>query len=641
MIVLRSVTLQRGAKRLLEGVNLTVFAPQKVGIVGANGSGKTSLIDLLKGELHAESGDVDIQPGLVVAEVGQETPAAPDAALDYVLDGDRELREIQIAIAAAERSHEAHDEADQPGKLGELHERLAAIGGYGANARAAQILNGLGFSQADLTRPVAEFSGGWRMRLNLARALMTRSDLLLLDEPTNHLDLDAVLWLEDWLARYDGTLLLISHDREFLDNTVGHICHLENRSLKLYKGNYSEFERQRAAGTQMQQAAYEKQQREIAHLQQFVDRFRAKATKARQAQSRLKALDRLELIAAVQVASPFSFGFREPRHSPQVLLTLEQVDAGYAGTPVLSGLELTLRAGERIGLLGANGAGKSTLVKTLAGELAPVGGERREGKGLAIGYFAQHQLDQLRPDESPLQHLSRLDRRAREQELRDYLGGFNFRGEMTDAPIGRFSGGEKSRLILALMIWQRPNLLLLDEPTNHLDLDTREALTIALQEFEGAVVLVSHDRHLLRSTAEDFLIVAQGEVAPFDGDLEDYRGWVANRRRNEEAPRDSAAVAPIDRKQQRRLEAEARNRRFAQRKPFEQRAKILDREMARLGAEKTRLEALLADPNLYVDENRDRLKASLRDQSRINAGLKAAEDEWLELQARLEALEGG
>src|SRR5262249_43113188 len=387
----------------------------KVGVVGANGSGKTSLLALIQGELHCEAGDVQVQPGITIAHVAQESEAHADTALEHVLDGDPELRRIEAAIAAAQgdgitQQDDAHAASSI---LGELHERLAAIGGYGARARAAQIMHGLGFSTADLTRSVAQFSGGWRMRLRLAQALMSRSDLLLLDEPTNHLDLDAVLWLEEWLGRYDGVLLLISHDREFLDNTVEHICHIEHRTLKAYKGNYSEFERQRAAGLQVREAAYAKQQREIAPLQQFIDRFRAKATKARQAQSRLKALERLERIASVQIASSFAFRFREPLHAPQVLLTLDTVDAGYAGVAVLREVSLTLRAGTRVGLLGTNGAGKTTLLKTLAGELAPLGGERREGKGLEVGYFAQHQLEQLRPDDSPLQHLMRLDRRAR------------------------------------------------------------------------------------------------------------------------------------------------------------------------------------------------------------------------------------
>ncbi len=650
MITLRAVTLQRGAKRLLEGANLTVFAGQKVGIVGANGSGKSSLLALLRGDLHCEAGDVDVQPGLTIAEVAQEAPASTDPALDYVLEGDSELRQIEAAISAAERDDATargpditaeHDgeKAYGAGLLGELHERLAAIGGYGARARAAQILHGLGFSQPDLLRPVVEFSGGWRMRLNLAQALMTRSDLLLLDEPTNHLDLDAVLWLEEWLSRYGGTLLLISHDREFLDNTVGHICHIDDRTLKLYKGNYSEFEGQRAAALQMQQAAYEKQQREIAHLQLFVDRFRAKATKARQAQSRLKALERLERIVAVRAASPVSFRFRQPVHAPQILLTLEKVDAGHSGGPILRGVDLTLRAGARVGLLGANGAGKSTLIRTLAGELSPLVGERRAGKGLEVGYFAQHQLEQLRPEESPLQHLARLDRRAREQELRDYLGGFNFGGETADAPVGRFSGGEKSRLILAHVIWRRPNLLLLDEPTNHLDLDTREALTIALQEFEGAVVLVSHDRHLLRATAEDFLIVGGGRAEPFDGDLEDYRGWLAGRSETETTDSGRTADAPVDRKLQRRLEAEARNQLSAQRRPIEQRVQALEAEMAQLSAEKAKLETLLADPNLYAEPNRERVRVCLLEQGRISSRLEVLETAWLELQQQLEAFE--
>src|SRR3954454_4085822 len=522
MITLRNITLQRGAKRLLEGASVTLFARQKIGITGPNGSGKNSLLALLRDELHAEAGDVEIQPGLTVAWVGQETQASSAPALEHVLEGDRELMEIERKLAQAEDDHAA-------ARVGELHERMAIIGGYSARARAAQILSGLGFSQADLARPVAEFSGGWRMRLNLAQALMTRSDILMLDEPTNHLDLEAVLWLEEWLARFPRMLLLISHDRALLDNTAQHVCNLENCTLRLFKGNYSDFERQRADALSQQQAAFERQQRTIAHMQLFVDRFRAQATKARQAQSRLKALERLERIAAAQVDSPFDFSFREPRHAPQMLLTLEEVAAGYPERTVLSGVQLQLRAGTRLGLLGVNGAGKSTLVKTLAGELAPLSGERREGKGLAIGYFAQHQLDQLTADETPLQHLMRIDRRAREQELRNYLGGFNFGADMVDAPVERFSGGEKSRLTLALLIWQRPNLLLLDEPTNHLDLATREALTIALQDFAGAVVLVSHDRHLLRATAEDFLIVADGPVFPFDGDLEDYRSWVNER----------------------------------------------------------------------------------------------------------------
>jgi ATP-binding cassette subfamily F protein 3 len=629
VITLRQVVLQRGAKPLLAGVDLTIFARQKIGITGANGTGKSSLLQLLRGELHAESGDVEIQPGLRMADVMQDTPASPSPALEYVLDGDRELRRVEGALAQAEA---AHDDV----ALAHLHAEYEQLDGYSARSRASRILSGLGFGQSDLQRPVAEFSGGWRMRLNLAQALVCPSDLLLLDEPTNHLDLDAVFWLEEWLKRYPGTLLLISHDREFLDAAVEYICHLEGRSLRLYKGNYAEFERQRAANLANQQAAFEKQQREIAHLRSFVDRFRAKATKARQAQSRLKMLARMEVIAAAHVAAPFSFSFRSPEPASERLLTLEHVQAGYAQRAVLSDLNLTLTAGARVGLLGANGAGKSTLVKLLAGELAPARGRRVEGKGLKIGYFAQHQLEQLRPDETPLQHLMRSDARAREQELRDFLGGFDFRGDGVDAPVGRFSGGEKSRLTLALIIWQRPNLLLLDEPTNHLDLEMCQALTMALQDFEGAMVLVSHDRHLLRASTDSLLLVADGACVPFDGDLDDYRDWLQARRQAEERPPE--APAAVSRREQRRVEAQARSRLSARRKPLEEELNEVERELERLGGERERLESLLADPNLYAAGNRERLEACLRDQAQVSARLHEAEERWLELQGRLEAL---
>jgi ATP-binding cassette, subfamily F, member 3 len=631
VIVLRQVVLQRGAKPLLERVDVTFFAGQKIGITGANGTGKSSLLQLLRGELHAEAGEVEIQPGLRIAQGNQETPASPAPALEYVLDGDQELRRIEQALARAEA---VHDDA----AIAHLHAEYDHVDGYSARARAARILDGLGFGQPDLQRSVAEFSGGWRMRLNLAQALVCPSDLLLLDEPTNHLDLDAVFWLEDWLKRYPGTLLLISHDREFLDATVEHICHLEARTLRLYKGNYSEFERQRAANLANQQAAYAKQQREIAHLHSFVERFRAKATKARQAQSRLKTLARMELIAAAHVATPFSFSFRALEPASERLLTLEKAQAGYAGRTVLSSVDLTLTAGARIGLLGANGAGKSTLVKLLAGELAPSAGQRTEGKGLKIGYFAQHQLEQLRPEDSPLQHLIRSDRRAREQDLRDFLGGFDFRGAMADAAVGRFSGGEKSRLTLALIIWQRPNLLLLDEPTNHLDLEMRQALTMALQEFEGAMVLVSHDRHLLRATTDTLLLVAEGDCTPFDGDLDDYRDWLQARRRQAQERPAEDAQAP-SRREQRRIEAQARDRLSAQRRPLQKQVEVLERELAQLGARRKQLESTLADPNLYGADSRERLKTCLEEQAQVSARLHDAEERWLDLHAQLEALE--
>ncbi len=515
MIQLRNLTLARGGEPLIEGAGLQIHPGWKVGLTGANGCGKSSFFALMRGELHAEAGDLEMPAAWAIAHVSQETPALPDAALEFTLDGDDELRGVERRLTLAEAAHDGE-------QIALLHGRLQEIGGYAAKARAAELLHGLGFTDADFARPVADFSGGWRVRLNLARALMARSDLLLLDEPTNHLDLDAVLWLEGWLKSYPGTLIMISHDRDFLDAVVGNILHIEGRCMSLYTGNYSACERARAARLAGQQAMFAKQQREIAHLHAYIDRFRAQATKARQAQSRLKALARMEEIAPAHVDTPFSFRFAEPAGISDPLLQLDQAAAGYGGTPVLERLALTLRPGGRVGLLGRNGAGKSTLVKLLAGELRPMSGERREGRNLVVGYFAQHQVEQLRPDESPLQHLMRAEPASREQELRDYLGGFDFRGDVVMAPRGRFSGGEKARLVLALLIRTRPNLLLLDEPTNHLDLEMREALTLALQETDAAVVVVSHDRHLLRTTCDELWLVADGQATPFDGDLDDY-----------------------------------------------------------------------------------------------------------------------
>ena len=631
MITLRQVVLQRGEKRLLDGVDLTIVPRQKIGVSGANGTGKSSLLALLRGELSPEAGDVEIQPGLRLAHVAQETPASPTSALDYVLDGDRELRRVERELALADAAHDSD-------ALARLHEEYQHMDGYSARARTARILGGLGFSQPDLARPVAEFSGGWRMRLNLAQALVCPSDVLLLDEPTNHLDLDTVFWLEEWLRRYPGVLLLISHDREFLDATVEYIAHLEGRALTLYKGNYSEFEQQRASRLAGQQAAYEKQQREIAHLRSFVERFRAKATKARQAQSRVKTLARMDVIAAAHASTPFSFQFRTPEPASDPLLSLDDASAGYDQRPVVSNVKLSLTAGARVGLLGANGAGKSTLVKLLAGELVAMTGIRLEGKGLKIGYFAQHQLEQLRDEDTPLQHLMRVDRRAREQQLRDFLGGFDFRGAMADASTGRFSGGEKARLTLAMIIWQRPNLLLLDEPTNHLDLEMREAVTLALQEFEGAMVLVSHDRHLLRATTDSLSLVADGTCTEFDGDLDDYRQWLTQRRREQDSKSADDKPAGVSRREQRRMDAEERNRASAGRRPVEKRLKEVERGLETLNREKQRLETILADPNLYDAENNEKLKGCLLQQSRVNEQLHEAEESWLELQRQLESL---
>ncbi|MGL1834670.1 ATP-binding cassette domain-containing protein [Rhodocyclaceae bacterium SMB388] len=641
MIQFRNLRLARGAKILIDAVSLQIHPGWKVGLTGANGSGKSSLFALLRDELHQDQGDLEMPPGWVIAHVAQETPGIQSAAIEYVLDGDAELRAIEVALCDAEAAHDG-------ARIGELHARLGEIGGYAARARAAALLDGLGFLPTDIERPVADFSGGWRMRLNLAQALMCRSDLLLLDEPTNHLDLDAVLWLEQWLRDYRGTLLLISHDREFLDASVDRIAHVERQQLTLYSGGYSDFEGQRAARLAQQQALYDKQQREIAHIEDYVRRFRAKATKARQAQSRIKALERMERIAAAHVDTPFSFAFRESPPAPDPLLRIEDGEVGYGAQPILTGLDLTLRPGERIGLLGRNGAGKSTLIKLLADELALSAGDRSEGKGLARGYFAQHQLETLRPDESPLQHMQRLDPAAREQDLRNYLGGFDFRGDATgaaavtgaDTPCGSFSGGEKSRLALALLIWRKPNLLLLDEPTNHLDLEMRHALTLALQDFEGAMVLVSHDRALLRATCDRFVLVDGGRVQHFDGDLDDYRDWLAIRRAETSAQArcPDQAADKATRKADREKAAAERQARLASRRPLVKERDQLDRRLATWHQEKTQLDQRLADPALYAGGDAALLQDMLKRQAELAAAIEAAEMRWLEIEETLETL---
>ena len=634
MIHFRDLTLARGARKLIKDASLQIHAGWRVGLVGANGSGKSSLFALLRGELHADLGDCVWPASWRIATVAQETPALEMPAIEFVLDGDTELRTLERELAEAEAHHEGG------GLLGELHGRLNDIGGYGARARAASLLAGLGFTAGDIERPVAEFSGGWRMRLNLAQALVSRCDLLLLDEPTNHLDLDAVVWLEKWLGSFRGTLVVVSHDRDFLDGCTTHIAHIYTQRLTLYTGNYSAFETQRAAQLAVQQALFEKQQRQVAHLHSYISRFRAQATKARQAQSRLKALDRMELVSAAHVDAPFDFEFMAPERAPDPMLSLEDVDAGYGDVPVLSGVRMTLRPGARIGLLGPNGAGKSTLIKLLSGESAPLAGRRIEGRGLAIGYFAQHQLEQLRSDESPLWHLVHKEPRTREQELRNYLGGFDFHGKMADTPVAPFSGGEKSRLALALMIRTRPNLLLLDEPTNHLDLEMRHALNVALAEYEGSLVLVSHDRALLRTVCNSFLLVADGVVTEFDGDVDDYLAWLASRREKKSAPADDAvkgADKPV-RREPRKATQQARQTPTTRRRPLEKEVEKLDRDLAKWNSEKADLDRRLADPALYQNATAADLRNLFARQAELTQRIEAAEHCWLELHAQLDVM---
>jgi ATP-binding cassette subfamily F protein 3 len=635
LIRISNLTLARGNKRLLEDAALTIHPGHKVGLIGANGSGKSSLFALLRGQIDADAGEVSLPASWVIGHVAQETPAVSVPAIEFVLDGDAELRSVERELAEADANPGTAGE-----HLAELHHRYEVINGYSARARAATLLSGLGFPASRHGDSVSSFSGGWRMRLNLAQALMTRSDLLLLDEPTNHLDLDAVLWLEEWLQRYAGTLLLVTHDRDFLDAVVTSIVHLDGRKLRLYTGNYTQFEREHALALAQQQAAYAKQQRQIAHLRSFIDRFRAKATKAKQAQSRIKTLERMELIAAAHVDSPFSFVFPATEIHARQLVKLEHATIGYAGKPVVTGVDRAILPGERIGLLGPNGAGKSTLLRAIAGELPLLGGQRLTVQGLRIGYFAQHQLEQLRLEESALWHLRRLESTTREQELRDFLGGFDFHGERVVAPVGEFSGGEKARLTLALLVRQRPNLLLLDEPTNHLDIEMREALTEALQDYEGALIVVAHDRHLLRATADELWLIAEGALTAFEGDLDDYRDWVHSRRAGEDAAafdKEADGNAP-DRKTQKRAEAVERQRLASQRRPLQRKIADLEAEMQALDAEKRDLETWLASADAYTDENKEQLLVVLERRGDLTWQLARAEEQWLELQGQLEQI---
>ncbi|WP_416462819.1 ABC-F family ATP-binding cassette domain-containing protein [Rubrivivax gelatinosus] len=657
MITLRNITLRRGVKVVLQNANLVLQPGEKVGLIGRNGAGKSSLFSLLTNRLQADTGDVEIPPRWRLGEVAQNMPETDDGATDFVLQGDIPLVEAQTALTAAEASGDGH-------AIAEAHMRLDEAGAFDARSRAQALLLGLGFRSDQLDAPVNSFSGGWRMRLQLARALMCPADLLLLDEPTNHLDLDALVWLEAWLKRFDGLMVVISHDREFLDAITRVTVHLDDCTLTRYGGNYSTFEEMRAERMSQQQAAFAKQQEKIAHLQRFIDRFKAKATKAKQAQSRVKALARMEKLAPVLTASDFEFEFREPASLPNPMLSLDGLVCGYGRIPIVQKVSRSVLAGQRIGILGANGQGKLTLVKTIARALPPLAGTMTEGKGLVIGYFAQQELDVLSLDDGPLMHMVRLARdvgpAAREQELRDFLGRFRFTGDMVTQAVGSLSGGEKARLVLAMLVWQRPNLLLLDEPTNHLDLTTREALSIALNEFEGTVMLVSHDRALLRETCDEFWLVSRGGVEPFDGDLDDYQRWLlevsrATARGQEPPPPprpaafvpatpvESKAAPPArpapqaagDRREDRKQAAHARQALANRTRPLRNELAQIDTRLEKLAAERAALEAQLASGTMSGAE----IAEAGRRLNHAAAETGLLEERWLELQTEIEALQ--
>ena len=629
MIELKNLTLQRGSKLLLDKANLTVSPQRRVGLVGRNGTGKSSLFALIKGEIAQDGGDVLLPAHWKLASVAQETPALDISALDYVLQGDGKLQLFQTALHEAEAKNDGMKQA-------EYHAKLEEIDAYSAPARAAKLLSGLGFSQEEHGRPVKSFSGGWRMRLNLAQALMCRADLLLLDEPTNHLDLETVLWLENHLSGLPCTQIIISHDRDFLNATTTQTVELSDQKLTLYGGNYDFYQAERARRLAQQQAAYLKQQAQIKHLQSFIDRFKAKATKAVQAQSRMKALDKLERIAPAHFDSGFSFEFDSPAHLPNPLLQLDKADLGYGGEPVLHGIDLSLESGARYGLLGVNGSGKSTFIKTLAGELNVLSGRIVRSDKLNIGYFAQHQLDTLRPDQSPLWHIQKLSPDAREQEIRNFLGSFNFVGDAALQKTEPFSGGEKARLALAMIVWQKPNLLLLDEPTNHLDLDMRHALTLALQSFQGALIVVSHDRSLLEATTDSFLLIEQGRLKTFDGDLEDYRRYRLAQENAAAVP--AASAQSRNRRDAKRVEAQIRQEKARLGKPLQQKINQAEKEMAALGEIQTACEAFLAQEDAYSDANKAKLQQTLAQLAETKVKLSELEESWLGWQEELEQI---
>lgn len=628
MIEIKNLSLQRGNKQLLNNASLTIYPGQHIGLIGKNGTGKSSLFALIEGKISHDSGDIRLPKHWQLATVKQETPALDIPALDYVLQGDSELQQLQQLLQQAE-------DDDDGFKQAEYHARLDEIGAYSAPARAAKLLNGLGFSQQEQQQPVKSFSGGWRMRLNLAQALMCRTDLLLLDEPTNHLDLETVLWLEQHLAGLDTTQIIISHDRDFLNATTTQTVELTQQQLILYGGNYDFYQQERAQRLTQQQAAYLKQQAHIQHLQSFIDRFKAKATKAVQAQSRIKALARLERIAPAHLDSEFSFQFAQPDHLPNPLLKLEHISLGYGDKTVLHDIDLSVESGARYGLLGVNGSGKSTLIKAISGSLKPLSGQIIRAEKLKIGYFAQHQLETLRADQSPVWHIQQLSPAVREQEIRNFLGSFAFIGDMALQPIAPFSGGEKARLALAMIVWQKPNLLLLDEPTNHLDLDMRHALTVALQTFKGALIVVSHDRSLLESTTDALIYLSDGELKHFDGDLSNYRQWrLTQDQHNGEQPQDSRDNH--NRKEQKRIEAQQRQQRARLIKPLLKNIEKAERDMGNWQQQRKQHEAFLASEEAYLDENQTKLQQTLTQLAELKVKLTQTEEKWLEWQQEVE-----
>ena len=634
MITLSNIQLRRGQKVLLDDAELVVHPGQHIGIIGANGSGKSTLFKLLMGQVTPDAGDLFIPSNWRVAHMAQELANSENSALDFVLDGDPAIRAIERAI------EQALADGDND-RLALEYEKMDAANGFDAHYRAEQLLHGLGFAQSEVNRPVNSFSGGWRIRLNLAQALMSPSDLMLLDEPTNHLDLDATLWLEQWLKSYAGTLLIISHDRDFIDNVVERIVHIDQQKANAYKGNYSMFERVRSERLALQQASFEKQQKRRKEVEDFITRFKAKAYKAKQAQSRVKELARMEEIAPAHIDSPFYFSFPTPKKAFSALVNISQADLGYDKKTILNQVNFDLHPGTRIGLLGPNGAGKSTLINSLTGDLGLLSGNRVYGENVKIGYFAQHQLEVLDLQASAFLHIQRISPKSTDQEIRNYLGSFDFHGDKALEPIKDFSGGEKARVALALIVWQKPNLLLLDEPTNHLDLEMRQALTMALQGYEGALVVISHDRHLLRNTVDQFYLVANGEVQEFDGDLQDYQVWLKNYNRTPDAqvknsvPDNSVEkLSGAEKKAQRQQSAEARKK-IA---PLNKKSQQLEKEIETNEKQLADVEHELADTDLYTDAKREALKMLLDRQAKTKKEIADKEAEWLEIQTQIEAM---